>query len=108
MSMGSKEEIEAIWEKLRDHDEAIETLNLQMDAKTSIVARHLGDLALRLTYISGLVLMRGDDLPPYEKYMSPKLESQREAVRSAGTLPEVLRLIDQFYDDWRGYIRSRG
>ena len=102
-----REEIEAMWEKLREHEQTInqiaqDTLQVARDAAFSIV---LSTYNLGLAFLAALGEAKA--MGSYIEYMQPRCLAASETTQSARNSKEAFKVAEQFESDCLDYLKTR-
>ncbi len=105
-----KEETEAMWEKLRELEQAITKLggsNLEVAKEVAV-----SEISSAYHLIATLFLVveprgKADKGIAYVKYMYPRLESAQKAALSAQSMQEAFKIATDFHNDCFNYMKSQ-
>lgn len=105
-----REEIEAMWEKLRELEQAIGKLgesNLEVARQAAafevLSAYHLISTIFLVLATSG----KPDKAAAYAKYMYPRSQSAQKAALGAPNIQEAFKIAADFHNDCFGYLKSQ-
>jgi len=107
MTTPSREEVDAIWEKLRALEERMEGLGEQVSADVLRIAKELATASAFSfhNYMRHLATGMGKH-KAYSSYMSPKFKSLVVHIRDAQSIADVFNLHMTFIEDCVAYIES--
>ena len=109
MTTPGKEELEAVWERLRELGKSVQELDRDIDAKTLGIARESAFFLVTTSYNLALTTLGvgdPDKLPHFIKYVGPKLEEVGESIYKADNIGRAFEIASKFQSDCIRYLKS--